>query len=419
MTTNPRPVFLHIGAMKTGTTFLQQLMAVNREELSGDGYLFPGATWSRQLRAVQDALGRNRGDPRIKAETRGAWPALAQEMFDYRGRASIVSVESLSFATPAQARRIVALLEPADVHVVLTVRDTLAVIPSYWQTMVHDGSTVSWAEYLHGIRKLVGLQGRLGRWSPERAVRAFSRSQRIPWMLDAWGSAVPASRLHVVTVPPPGSDSRLLWNRFAAAVGVDAASCPRLPARTNPSLGHASTELLRHINVKLGRLRPTDYTPTLKAYLALEVLSGRAEARARPDLATAEFAVAWNRQVRAAVTASGAALVGDLDDLPVVMPKGQSVPATVSTPDERDVLAAGLVAVEAMHELVRRRARRLRNRGVAVSTEPSAATVASMQRWVAAADPVAAAASDVADLARIAISLHQRLRALPRGGART
>ena len=412
MTLQPRPVFLHIGAMKTGTTFLQQLLTANRDNLPGAGYLFPGGSSSRQLRAVQEALGRTRGDPRIRAETRGAWSALSQEMHAHPDLASIVSVESLSFATSAQAQRIVGLLEPMDVHVVLTVRDTLAVIPSYWQTMVHDGSTVSWADYVHGIRKLSGLQGRLGQLSPNQAVRAFSRAQRIPRMLDAWRSAVPADRLHVVTVPPLGSDFGLLWDRFAAAVGVDPARCPDPPVRTNPSLGHASTEFLRRVNQKLGRLHPTDHTPTLKGYLALQVLSGRDESRARLDLPTAEFATAWNRQVRAAVTASGAALIGDLEDLPVALPEGQSVPAATLTPDEREVLAAGMAALVGMHDLVRRRARRLHKAGVAVSTGPEEDTSASMERWAAAADPVSAAATDVADLARIAITLHQRIRAL-------
>jgi hypothetical protein len=412
LTLQPQPVFLHIGAMKTGTTFLQQLLTANRNNLPGAGYFFPGGASSRQLRAVQDGLGRTRGDPRIRAETRGAWAALAQEMQGHPELASIVSVESLSFATPAQARRIVRLLEPLDVHVVLTIRDFLAVLPSYWQTMVHDGSTVSWADYMLGIRKLSGLQGRLGRLSPEPVVRAFSRALRIPRMLDAWGSAVPTDRLYVVTVPPAGSDFRHLWNRFAAAVGVDPASCPHPPVRTNPSLGHASTEFLRRVNQVLGRLHPTDYTPTLKAYLALRVLSGRDEGRAQLDLATAEFAVAWNRQVRAAVTASGAALIGDIEDLPVALPEGQSVPATPSSPDEREVLAAGMAALHGMHELVRRRARRLHKAGVAVSAGPKEDTVASIERWAAAADPVSAAATDVAEMARIAITLHQRIRAL-------
>ena len=35
-------VFLHIGAMKTGTTFLQQLMSANKEDLLKAGFLFPG-----------------------------------------------------------------------------------------------------------------------------------------------------------------------------------------------------------------------------------------------------------------------------------------------------------------------------------------------------------------------------------------
>ena len=41
--TAPGPVvFLHIGAMKTGTTFLQNLMHENKANLAEAGYLLPG-----------------------------------------------------------------------------------------------------------------------------------------------------------------------------------------------------------------------------------------------------------------------------------------------------------------------------------------------------------------------------------------
>ena len=48
-------VFLHIGAMKTGTTYLQQVLIQNKEALADHGYLFPGARWGDQ---AQERLGK-------------------------------------------------------------------------------------------------------------------------------------------------------------------------------------------------------------------------------------------------------------------------------------------------------------------------------------------------------------------------
>ena len=48
-------VYLHIGAMKTGTTLLQRLMVANLQSLADAGYLFPGDTWADQSR-VRDMM---------------------------------------------------------------------------------------------------------------------------------------------------------------------------------------------------------------------------------------------------------------------------------------------------------------------------------------------------------------------------
>lgn len=37
-----RTVFIHVGAPKTGTTYLQDTLWANRETLSNDGVLIPG-----------------------------------------------------------------------------------------------------------------------------------------------------------------------------------------------------------------------------------------------------------------------------------------------------------------------------------------------------------------------------------------
>src|SRR5688572_23545665 len=113
--TETRPVvFLHIGATKTGTTYLQNLIVANKEHLAAAGYFFPGDTWVRQVRAVQDVIDGTRGDPRVATEAQGAWAALAREVLDHTGTASIISMEFLSFADARRAKRAVTSLRPAE-----------------------------------------------------------------------------------------------------------------------------------------------------------------------------------------------------------------------------------------------------------------------------------------------------------------
>ena len=49
-------VVLHIGAFKTGTSFIQDSLFLNKKALADRGVLVPGATWSTHSRAVRDLL---------------------------------------------------------------------------------------------------------------------------------------------------------------------------------------------------------------------------------------------------------------------------------------------------------------------------------------------------------------------------
>lgn len=418
--TATRPViYLHIGAMKTGTTFLQNLMVANKERLAEAGYLFPGDTWSRQVRAVQDVIDGTRGDPRIEAQARGAWDAMARQMLDHTGAASILSMEFLSFANARRAKRVVTSLDPAEVHVILTVRDAAGTIPAQWQTSVHNGSTVGWEEFTREIRTEVGLGTRLvrrsplARLAPDPEPQRFRRAQDAKFILRSWSRHLDPARIHVVTVPPSGSDPRLLWERFAGVVGLDPDVCSEPPARANESLGYASTELLRRVNLELGPLRPTDYNATLKEGIALRVLSQRSgeETRARIDSATYKFALAWNERVRRAILDTGAQVVGDLDDLPTSPSETlqRKVDDAQAPPTDDELLAAAAAAAEGLRRMIARRSRRLRDRGAGDVVADDHATAAS-EGWARSADPVAAAVSDIADLARTAIDLNRRLQ---------
>ena len=403
-------IFLHIGPMKTGTTFLQQIMIDNVDQLAAAGCLFPGKPWGRQVRAAQDVLYSGFKDPKLQTATRGAWQAMAREMVGHEGPTCIFSMEFLSFAGAKQAERIVTTLRPAPIHVILTVRDAIAAIPAHWQTTVRSGRTTSWPDFMRAIRKGPGPLARVRR-SSDPAFR-FRRSQDVAQMLGVWRRQLPPERIHVVTVPPRGSEPRLLWDRFARVVGLDP-DAYRSPASVpNTSLGYASAELLRRVNLELGEVLPTDYGATLRDHLATRGLAQRSaeETGPRLDRDTYAFALEWNRRTRQAVLDASAVVTGDLDDLPVTMGEGQGLDDAQRPPTEAELLSAAYVGVDSMRTLVARRTRRAQRQGIELGPAPLHSTDTESEEWERAVDPVSAAVAEIAELCRTAIDLRRSFR---------
>jgi len=308
---------LHIGAMKTGTTFLQQLLADHREALDEHGFGVP----KNQALALRGVL---TGTPGADADTRRDRVAhqFLRQLQEYGGRGSVVSWEFLSFLDRAEATALVAAL-PGEVDVVLTVRDAARTMPAQWQTTCRNGTTLQWPAFGRGV----------GAWLDHgrdtRPARLFRRTQGIPQMLDVWTDAVGPDRVRVVTVPRSGADPLLLWRRFAEGSGIESDLPVDTDVRRNPSLGHPSCELLRRINIELedsatGKL-PAGCAQVIRAVVApdLETRAG-SEPPVRLDRRGREVAAAWNRMVRDAIASSGVTVVGDLDDLPVDLPSDLS-----------------------------------------------------------------------------------------------
>jgi hypothetical protein len=405
------PVFLHIGAMKSGTTYLQKVLIDHKDQLASSGYLFPGKTWKAQIRAAQDMTRAIPADPVLHAEAEGAWDALARQMREHRGVASIVSMEFLTHAGPDQVRAAVESLAPAEVHVILTLRDAARTIPSQWQTSVRSKNTISWEDFRAGVRKADGLRARLGRLSDPAAVK-FRRIHDVPRILDAWGQGVPADRLHVITVPASKSDPTLVWRRFAEVTGLD----PDLGSASSPaneSLGYASAELLRRVNLLLDDVPLHDHYAIVREQLAKKVLSRRSDEEARPrlDQATFDFALDWNKRTHESVLRSGAHVVGDLDeDLPTRPTERHqgTVDDEQAPPTDRELLDAAEAAVDGMRKLLKRQRRRARKRGRAA--QPPGARDGLAAPDDASADPVGAAVAQIADLCRASIELRRTIK---------
>jgi len=307
-----RPVvFFHIGGHKTGTTYLQKVLWHNRALLRRDGMLYPGRYWASHIWANFDLREESYCDYRAP-QVEGAWGRLVREIRRWHGPA-IISQEMFSLARPAHIRRALRDLEFADVHVVFTARDMARQLPSVWQEWVKNRSTATFAEFLAAVRERTG------------EARRFMNLQDVPAILDRWSNEVTADRVHLITVPPPGSPPTLLWERFAGVLRLEPYRYNLDILDINPSLGAADVALLRRINAALvDKLSQPDYDRLVKFGLA-PAMATRPDVRIElPDEAF-KWAVEWAGRAVEKLAAAGYQLVGDLDDLiPTIAPAGEN-----------------------------------------------------------------------------------------------
>lgn len=229
-----RAVYLHIGTPKSGTTYLQQLLWTNKAGLAKAGLLMAGDSREDSLHAMM-AIQQRRKLASMSERAQQAWARLVAEIAEWPGNA-LISHEFLGMSTQEQAAGAIADLAPADVHVVLTARDYLAMVPAVWQEAVKIGSAPSYEQFLTAMAD--GWDDSPWSWS----------TCDVAAVLDRWGATLPAERVHVVTTPPPGSPPELLWHRFAAACAIPPDDVLLPEGGRNESLGRAEAELLMRLN---------------------------------------------------------------------------------------------------------------------------------------------------------------------------
>lgn len=261
-------VFLHVGAPKTGTTYLQDVLWRNRDALRMQGVSYPGSTPDAQFLAAQDLLEisfHEQVNPRVT----GAWDRVIAEA---RGatKAVVISHELLSLAAAhGVARAMRDLSFAAEVHIVYTARDLGRQIPSVWQEDLKNRHAVSFQRFVRGVS---GEDP-----DPHWLAGLFWRWQNMQQILQTWGTDLPPERVHVVTVPPAGGPPGQLWERFATATGIDPAWCNSALARTaNSKLGVVEANLLRRLNPRLStEFDWPAYEQWVKNELAVGILGAR------------------------------------------------------------------------------------------------------------------------------------------------
>lgn len=328
---------LHVGLMKSGTSYLQSRLVAAPEQLAAAGVLFPGRVWRDQVNAISDALGRQQ---RAHGEFDGTWRRMVAEIDAHPGTA-VISMEFLAAASAERLRTVVDSFPATRVEAVVTVRDLGRTIPSMWQETLKNGRAWPWREYVDGVRRRTGPG------------ETFWREQDAVAVVGKWAGLVGRDAVTVVTLPREAGDPELLWHRFCEAAGLPVDAAPPAPS-ANESLGAASAALLRRLNPALEDLAWPDYSRHVKFGLAKTILAGHRAAEQPLRFRVGGWSGRWVRrlaeQQQRGLAATGVRVVGDLADLAPVGTPG-------IRPDTVPVEAQLEAAVHALEQLLRRNIR--------------------------------------------------------------
>lgn len=331
-------MFLHVGAPKTGTTYLQNILFTNRAKLRRAGLLYPGNAVRSHFWASQDLRG-TAFHGHVEAQVSGAWERMVDEIRGFDGDA-IVDHEILAAASADQIDRALADLRFADVHIVFTARDIARQLPAAWQERIKNKDTLTYRSFLDGVH--AGLTGTGPR-------KYFWPLHDVPEILARWSRNLPADHVHLVTLPPSGGDPTLLWQRFAGVLRIDADSYDTDLGRENTSLTAAQAAVLRQLNEQLDDVDVPwpIYRSAVKHGLS-GALGGETRAAGRIELPADvyEWVVTWSQHAVAELRAARYAIAGDLAEfLPAARPTGadpDDVPAEERAAAATHMLAAML-----------------------------------------------------------------------------
>lgn len=317
MPRTPDRLYVHVGAPKTGTTYVQDRLALNRRALAVQHVHFPSGSALAEpttfhFRAALDLLGQDWGGEAGHAA--GAWDRFVRDARRRQGSV-ILSHEILATAKPWVIDKVRESFRGCEVHVVYSARDLGRQIPAAWQESVKQGRRWTYKRYLRKMRN-------------DRSW--FGRAFDIPGVLSRWSEGLPPEQVHLVTVPGPGTSppKQELWHRMCRAFGIDPDWAPQDSARTNPSMGMAETQVLRLLNSELAtyaRGNSLEYDNLVRGLLAERTLAHRADSvpvlvpprmYGWVDEKTEQW-VEWVEQ-------SGIDVVGSLDDLRAVWPIGEN-----------------------------------------------------------------------------------------------
>jgi len=363
-------VYLHVGLLKTATTFLQDALWLHKADLGERGLLLPGRHRRRHLIASLDL----RADPKLarrSGDVAHPWQDLVDEILAWPGPAAVISHEFFAPAAEEHIRRAVDSLHGVEVHVVITARVLTELAPSLWQEWVKNGGKRDIDSYLAPAPP--DPHDEWG-WS------AFDLAD----VLHRWGAVVPHERIHVLPMRVDHGRRSEIWERFLGTLGIDGTGLVPPDEAANVSLGVVQVESLRRINSELVDFNTAgDRSHWIRSYLAHGGVMPPGRERFRPGESCWEQLVRRAREAIRLLETEGFDVRGDLaalrppDELPDVRH-----PAEVTDAELLDVavgtIAAMLADVRSRHDANEALRRELR---IVAKPSPRVGFAGKLSRW--------------------------------------
>jgi hypothetical protein len=295
---------LHIGPHKTGTTSVQGAFHAARAAVAAQGVHYAGPN-RHPLQAAQFAATRTSAQP---AGSMRAWRNLLGEIRRQGSDRVVISSEWFSDATLDDIRLLVEHLDPARVHVAVSLRPLSSLLASQWQQYVQGGSTTPYRAWLSSVFD-----------DPNGpAASRFWHRHRHDRLIERWTAVVGRERLTAVVADD--RDHAAILRVFERLLGLSDGTLVLQPDRTNRSLSRAEAELIRAMNgifaaSRIGGALRLD----LVLFGAAANLKARSLAREEPRIATPDWAVeravGVAGEIVAGIEAAGVRVIGDLASL--------------------------------------------------------------------------------------------------------
>jgi hypothetical protein len=237
--------------------------------------------------------------------SKARWRDLVREVERARDRRVVISSEGFADADSNAIREVVRDLDPALLHIAVTLRPLVKVLPSQWQQYVQGGMTSRYETWLETMFKKPD-----GKISP-----LFWHRHRHDELVARWAAEVGPARVHVIVGDDRDHDRML--RVFEELVGLETGTLVPEPDLGNRSLTLAEIETIRAFNVAFRQEGlGTQLHAKVMRFGAAEHLKRRPVASGEARIETPPWAIARaeevSRQIVDGLAASGVDVIGDL-----------------------------------------------------------------------------------------------------------
>jgi len=224
-------VIVHVGQMKSGTTYVQEILSKNRVGLLQQNIVYPGG-WLNQQPAVYGICGSSVPWVKDKKPYQAKADKLRDEIRDAKdkGHDVLLSAEALSSCDEEGIESFLDFIGGAD-RVIFSVRSLHKTLPSAWQQILKTGSYISIMEFFQQMDNTWNEKS--GRWQTYAYGECIKR----------WSKFLP---INTYVLPNKIITPKDPWNLFCSAAGLSDISDAIYPAKEeNTSFSKESSDIIR------------------------------------------------------------------------------------------------------------------------------------------------------------------------------